>query len=81
MLTEEALMRYLSAKMGIDTKAVAADTPLFSSGLLDSFSMVDLLMFIESEAAMRLEPDDVTMDNLDTVGSILRMAARRGQGS
>jgi len=80
-MTRDALMHYLRDKMGVDTSSVVDDTPLFSSNLLDSFSMVDLIMFVEKEGRVRLNPTDVSLDNLDTVGRILAfVAVRRAEG-
>ena len=67
--------------MGLDTASLADETPLFSSNLLDSFSMVDLIMFIEKESGVRLDPTDVSLDNLDSIDRILRFVdVRRSRG-
>jgi acyl carrier protein len=75
-----SLKNYLGERMGLDTTSLADETPLFSSNLLDSFSMVDLIMYIEKESAVRLDPTDVSLDNLDSIERILRfVAARRAE--
>ena len=71
-MNSESLKAYLGERMGLDTSTLADDTPLFSSNLLDSFSMVDLIMFIEKESGVRLNPTDVSLDNLDSIGRILK---------
>ena len=71
-MNSESLKRYLGDRMGLDTASLADETPLFSSNLLDSFSMVDLIMFIEKESGVRLNPTDVSLDNLDSIDRILR---------
>ena len=74
-LTRESLIDYLHAKQGIDPSQIESDDiELFSSGLLDSFSMVDLIMFIETEGDFKFSPTDVNLDNLDSVGRILAFA-------
>lgn len=79
-MNSESLKAYLGDRMGLDTAAIADDTPLFSSNLLDSFSMVDLIMFIEKESGLRLNPTDVSLDNLDSIGRILKfIEARRAE--
>jgi len=79
-MNSDSLMTYLGEKMGLDTASLTADTPLFSSNLLDSFSMVDLIMFIEKESGLRLHPTDVSLDNLDSIDRILRFVdARRAE--
>ena len=74
-LTRETLINYLNTKMGLDTSQIDDQTPLFSSALLDSFSMVDLIMFLEQEANFKIEPWEVNLDNLDSVSRILQFVA------
>ena len=70
-LSRENLRRYLHEKQGLEPEDFEDDTLLFSSGLLDSFSMVDLIMFIESAAGLRVHPADVTLDHFDSIDRIL----------
>lgn len=53
------------------------ETPLFSSGLIDSFALVDLILLIERECRIRVGPTEVTLDNLDSIARILRFAGNR----
>jgi len=79
-MNSESLKDYLGDRMGLDTDSLVDETPLFSSNLLDSFSMVDLIMFIEKESGVRLDPTDVSLDNLDSIERILRFVdARRSE--
>lgn len=70
-LTSDGLINYMQDRLGVEISGVGNDTPLFSSGLLDSFSIVELMGFIESSAAIRMDPWDVTLDNLDSIDRIL----------
>lgn len=69
-LSREALVKYLIERMGLDPEVIEDDVPLFSSGLLDSFSMLDMIMFVESEAGVHLSPAEVNLDNLDSIARI-----------
>jgi acyl carrier protein len=71
-LSRELLLDYFEEQMGLDTSDIEDDTLLFSSSILDSFSLVDLMMFIEQETGIKIEPAEVTLDNLDSVERILR---------
>jgi len=70
-LTHEALIIFLEEKMGLDPEDIEPGTELFSSGILDSFSMVELVMFIESSAGIKLNPGDIRLDYLDSIERIL----------
>lgn len=68
-LNVEDLIGYLKNDLNID-EPVDAETELFSSGLLDSVSMVSLITFIEERSGATIQPGDVTLDNFDTVERI-----------
>ena len=48
------------------------DTRLFSSGLIDSLSVMDLVCLVESEIGCAIPPADITLDHFDSVDRILR---------
>ncbi len=75
-LTRDALREYLSTKTRADLTTVADEDPLFSSGIVDSFAMVDLLVFLEKHTGRRMGGEDIDLDNLDSVRRILDFAAR-----
>jgi len=57
---------------------LTADTPLISTGLLDSFSVTALLLAIEDHYQLTIDPADVGVDNFDTPAQMIRfLAARR----
>jgi len=49
------------------------DEPLISGGLIDSFSMAHIAVFIETEIGVRIPDTDLTLDTMD---SIDRMTTR-----
>jgi len=77
-LNKDDLLAALRDELGVDTTGIDEETSLFSSGLIDSFSLVTLIVFIETKAGIRVEPMDVNLENLDTIGRILRFANRAG---
>ncbi len=79
-LTHDSLLDYLGSRMGVDTGQINDATPLFSSSILDSFSIVDLIMFVETEAGIHMDTWDVTLDNLDSIERILRYAEMKKLG-
>ena len=46
------------------------DEPLFSSGLIDSFAMAQVGVFIETEFDYYIPDPDLTVENMDTVEQI-----------
>ena len=56
-----------------DEDEVSFDSPLISSGIVDSFSMVSLKRFIENKYSIKLPDDEATPEAFDTVNSICRL--------
>lgn len=71
-----AIRSYIIDEFGVDANSLQNDTSLFSSGLLDSFSMVDLLSFVEKLTARKFRVVDVNLDNLDSIDRIVAFIER-----
>ena len=50
---------------------ITDDAPLFSSGVLDSLSAVQLLFTINDDLGINLSPLDVALDDFDTINLIV----------
>ncbi len=59
-----------------DDEEVAFDTPLISSGIVDSFSMVSLKIFLEKKYSIKLPDDEATPEAFDTVNSICELVKK-----
>lgn len=53
-----------------------ADTPLVSSGLIDSFGLVEILQILEDLAGRTIPSGQVSPQDLDTVQSMIRLVER-----
>jgi acyl carrier protein len=78
-MTANDILALLERELGIDRRRVNEDTPLFSSGLLDSFAMVTLVTAVEGAAGIKVRATDVTLANFDSVGRILGYVAGRAR--
>jgi len=59
-----------------DDREVTETTPLISSGLVDSFSMVSLLRFLEKKYAIHIPDADATPEAFDTIERIVELVQR-----
>lgn len=52
------------------------DTPLISGGIVDSFSMVSLKVFLEKRYHIQIPNADATPQSFDTVNKIVELVKR-----
>lgn len=76
-LTESSLKQFLQDSLGVDVATIRPETALFSEGIIDSFALVTLLTHVESECGFRVRPDEVNLENFDSIARIQAYAARR----
>jgi len=54
----------------IPEKVISADEPLISSGLIDSFSLVDLALEVEDLFGVRIEDFELNVDTFDSLDQL-----------
>lgn len=69
----ESLRVALVSRFGLKVE-VDDDTDLFSSGLIDSLTVVELVSFVEAELGLAIPPSEITMENFDSINRIVRFA-------
>lgn len=74
---KKALRRALPARFGVRVP-ITDETGLFSLGLVDSLSVVDLVGFVEEQLGRPIPPGDITLDNFDSIERIARYAGKTG---
>ena len=58
-------------------KTIGNDEALISSGLIDSFSLVDLSLFIEETFGVRIEDTELNVDTFDTLDELVKLINER----
>ncbi len=67
----DALRGYLTAEILHDPAyPLGDDEPLISSGLIDSFSLVDIALWVEQTYGLRIDDNELTADNFDSVAEL-----------
>lgn len=80
---EDAVLEYIRSEYLEDDDGdvdLDANTPLISSGIVDSFSMVSLKRFLEEQYDISIPDEQASADAFDTVSSIVALV-KRYQGS
>ena len=75
MILDYIRREYVDEEDADDVK-LDENTPLISSGIVDSFSMVSLKRFLEKKYAISIPDADATPEAFDTVNKIIELVGR-----
>lgn len=76
-MREQQLADYIRQNLLADpTREITYDEPLITSGLMDSFSLIEVLAFIEDEWGVFIPDQEATVKQCDTVRKIMAVVER-----
>jgi acyl carrier protein len=58
-------------------RKITADEPLLSSGLIDSFNLMDLALYVEDTFGVRIEDTELNADTLDNLNQLSALIESR----
>jgi acyl carrier protein len=58
-------------------RAIGEDEKLISSGLIDSFSLMDLALFVEDTYGVRIEDTELNADTFDSLNQLSTLIESR----
>lgn len=71
--TKEKIRKFLINDLGLNVDAIGDDEALFTSGLIDSFALIELLSFLESELNYKIDLAELSIDELDTINALAKL--------
>jgi acyl carrier protein len=76
---EQTIKDYITKQFMFDKPevALANDLPLFEQGVIDSLGIFLLVAFLEHQFAIKVEPEDVILENFSTINRIKHLVASR----
>lgn len=78
--TLQTLTEYVAASiLKQPNRPIAPDARLLSSGLIDSFSLVDLAMFIEETFGVQIADTELNEQTFDTLAELTALVEERRQ--
>jgi acyl carrier protein len=60
-----------------DPAELADDSPLVTTGVVDSTGMLETMAFVETEFGIRIRDDETIPENLESIGRIAAFVARK----
>ncbi|MFW5708675.1 MAG: acyl carrier protein [Chloroflexota bacterium] len=74
----DALRRFITTELMRDPNYdLKDDESLISGGLIDSFSLVELQLFIEQEFGVFIDDTELTADTIDNINDIVELIEAR----
>lgn len=58
-------------------RALKQDEPLISSGLIDSFNLVDLALFVEDTFGVHIDDSELNSQTFDTLNQLVELIQSR----
>jgi acyl carrier protein len=58
-------------------RVISATEPLISSGLIDSFSLMDVSLFVEDTFSVRIEDTELNADTFDSLEQLAKLIMSR----
>lgn len=76
--TIPALAKFIATKiLKQPGRVIGADDSLISSGLIDSFSLMDIALFVEDTFGVRIEDTELNADTFDTLTQLADLIQSR----
>ena len=60
-----------------DASALQGDTSFLDSGIVDSTGMLELIMFLENRYHIKIEPEEMLPENLDSINRVVQFLAKK----
>lgn len=67
----DKLRNFICEKTWVEQDELNDDDPLFSSGIIDSLDLLDLVVLVESELDTKVTPGQLSLENFDSINKII----------
>lgn len=75
---DQKLSKYIAEEiLKQPSKIIPPDGPLLSNGLIDSFHLVDLALFVEDNFGVRIDDSELNSLTFDTVNQLVALIQSR----
>ena len=78
---QQAVRQILKDVLNVDTEKLSDSDPLFSSGIVDSFALLELITVLESKFGITISAQDTKIENLDSIDGICALVDAKADGS
>jgi len=62
---------------GQDDGTLSDNDSLMDKGIIDSTGIIELVFFVEEKSQIKVEDEDLTADNLDSIGNLVQFIEKK----
>jgi acyl carrier protein len=75
---QEKLMKYISTEiLKQPDRRIDPDAPLLTGGIIDSFSLIDLALYVEDEFGVHIDDSELNSSTFDTINQLVKIIETR----
>jgi acyl carrier protein len=74
---EKKISEFIAQHLLEGSSSLTPETPLFTSGLLDSFHLVGLLLFLEETFQVKIKPNEIVPELINTPSAIAKLIGNK----
>ena len=74
---EKLIEEYIAKEFLFDKPRVVLEGNLVEEGVVDSLGIMVLISYVEKEFGAEIKPEDVVVENFETVAAIARLVSQR----
>ncbi len=76
--TEQLIRDFIASEFLRDEpRTLSIDDNLIEEGIVDSLAILMLIKYIEGQFSVEIEPEDVSLENFESVAAISRLIQKR----
>jgi acyl carrier protein len=78
---EKKVAAFLRDHLMVDEDNLHPETLIFTDGIVDSFSLMEIIQFVEESEGVEVSDGDVTLENFDSISRIAAYVTRKKKGA
>ena len=75
--TEQSIKEYIAQEFLHDKPNNVLEGNLVEEGVIDSLGIMTLIAYVEKQFGARIKPEDVVVENFESVAAIARLVGQR----
>ena len=74
---EQSIEEYIAQEFLHDKPRIVLESNLVEEGVIDSLGIMSLIAYVEKQFGARIKPEDVVVENFESVAAIARLVGQR----